>query len=77
MIKIRFVDKCLIITTKDKPVKGDWMCGLQVGYTNKLTGKVVIPRKRFICFYDDSPASRLNSICSGTEKIIFKIGNPK
>ena len=76
-MRIRYVDKCLIVTTNAKPSKGDWMCTLQVGYTNKRTKKVIIPRKRFIKLHDDSPVSKLNAICHGTEKVILKFGNTK
>lgn len=75
-MKIRFVDNCLVITTNAKPKKGDWMCGLQVGHTNR-DGEVIIPRKRFLTFHDDKPVSRLNAICHGIEKVVFKFGNVK
>lgn len=72
---IRIVDKYLVITTtKTKPKKGDWMCCLQVGYTNKRTGRVVIPRKRFLNFHDDSKLAKLNAIVHGTEKVLVKLG---
>jgi hypothetical protein len=42
-MKIRLIGNCLIITTNQKPKKNDWMCTLQVGYTNQRTGRIVIP----------------------------------
>lgn len=75
---IRVIDKCLVITTtKVKPIKGDWMVTLQVGYTNRRTGRVIIPRKRFLKYHDDTPVNRLNAICHGTEKVLFKFGRTK
>jgi hypothetical protein len=68
---IRFVDKTLIITKKETPITGDWMCCLQVGWTN---GKeVIIPKKWYIREHKGDVVSRLNAICHGTEKIIFKL----
>lgn len=75
---IRIVDNCLIITTsKTKPKKGDWMCTLQVGYTDKRSGEVIIPRKRLLSFHDGKTLSKLNAICFGTEKVLLKFGNVK
>jgi len=75
-MRIRFIDKCLVITTNTKPIKGDLMCILQVGYTSKRRG-VVIPKKRSLSYHNDKPVDRLNAICHGTEKVIFKIGKVK
>lgn len=69
---IRFVDKTFVITSRETPITGDWMCTLQVGHTTR-DGEVVIPRKRFIKEHTGDVVSRLNAICHGTEKVIFKI----
>ena len=70
-MRIRYVDKCLVVTTKTKPVKGDLMCCLQVGWTIKSTGEVVIPRKRYLSLFGDTNGDKLNAICHGTEKVII------
>jgi hypothetical protein len=76
-MKIRLIGNCLIITTNQKPKKNDWMCTLQVGYTNQRTGRIVIPKKRFIYFHDGSNINKLRTITHGTEKILLKICIPK
>jgi hypothetical protein len=70
---IRIVDKTLIITTKQTPVTGDWMCTLQSGFITRNTNEVVIPRKRFISEHKGDVVSRLNAMSKGTEKIVFKL----
>ena len=75
-MRIRIVDKYLV-ATKDLPKEpkeifaslkdGDELCGLQMGL------KGIIPRKRFLRKYTNTPAGRLSAICVGVEKVVFKI----
>jgi hypothetical protein len=72
---IRIVDKTLVITKKVKPKKGDWMCCHAIGIPNTFNkrGGKRIGEKRYLSFHDDTPKAKLNAICKGTEKVIFKI----
>lgn len=71
-MKIRYVENRLIITSKTKTVKGDWICGLQVGYKSKRVDGLNIERKYFIQKHDGTASSKLLAICHGSEKILFK-----
>lgn len=62
----------LVITKKIKPQKGDLMCCFAIGIKDRKNGGY-IGRGHYLSYHDDKPASRLNAICDGTEKVIFFI----
>lgn len=69
---IKIVDDKLVITRKAKPEKGDLMLCFAQGIKDRKNGGY-IGRKFYLSYHDDKPASRLNAICVGTEKVIFFI----
>lgn len=71
-MSIRIVKGSLVITRKIKPKKGDLMCCFAHGIKDWENGGY-FGRGHYISFHDDSPTSRLNAICSGTEKVIIFI----
>jgi len=76
-MKIRFVDNCLVITTNQKPKKGDWMCCFAHGIEDRENKGTFYGRKHYLAFHDDKPVNKLNAICDGTEKVILKLGKYK
>jgi len=69
---IRFIEGHIVITSKKKPEKGDLMACFSTGILNRETGEY-IGRGWRLSKHDGSPISRLNAICNGTEKVIFKL----
>jgi hypothetical protein len=76
-MKIRFVDNCLVITTNQKPKKGDWMCCFAHGIKDRGNEGQYIGRGHYLAYHDGKPVNKLNAICDGTEKVILKFGKYK